>query len=72
MKTTDSEKAQGAGSRGGDPARGKKVESVKNEKGVSTPSNQAQIHHDPAIKDGGGRDSNPSVLCPECHKARHR
>lgn len=29
---------------------GKRVRSVRNEKGVRTPSDQAQVHHDPAIK----------------------
>ena len=48
------------------------LESIKNEKGVSTPPNQAQVHHDPAIKDGGGRDSTPIILCPKCHQKRHR
>lgn len=48
------------------------VESIKSEKGVATPPNQAQIHHDPAIKDGGTRESKPVVLCPECHRQRHR
>jgi uncharacterized protein RhaS with RHS repeats len=50
---------------------GKELKSEKSEKGVSTPDNQAQVHHDPAIKDGGGRDSEAVVLCPECHQERH-
>ncbi|MFT7723422.1 MAG: hypothetical protein QM788_11405 [Roseateles sp.] len=50
---------------------GKAVESIKSEKGVPTPSNQAQVHHDPAIKDGGGQHSTPVVVCPDCHKERH-
>jgi len=50
---------------------GKTLENVKSEKGVSTPSNQAQVHHDPAIKDGGGQHSEPVVLCPPCHIERH-
>lgn len=44
---------------------------IKSEKGVPTPANQAQIHHDPAIQDGGGRGSKAEVLCPECHKDKH-
>ncbi|MGH8176948.1 MAG: RHS repeat-associated core domain-containing protein [Steroidobacter sp.] len=51
---------------------GRGVENVASQKGVPTPDNQAQVHHDPAIKDGGGRDSEAVVLCPECHKERHR
>ena len=51
---------------------GKPVRSVGNEKGVKTPSDQAQVHHDPAIKDGGGKHSEGKVLCPECHIERHR
>ena len=50
---------------------GKAVESIKSEKGVTTPKNQAQVHHDPAIKDGGGQHSKPVVVCPDCHKDRH-
>ena len=51
---------------------GKSVENIKSEKGVPTPKNQAQVHHEPAIKDGGGRDCKAVVLCPECHTERHR
>ena len=50
---------------------GKAVESIKSEKGVPTPSNQAQVHHDPAIQNGGGQHSTPVVVCPDCHKQRH-
>ena len=50
----------------------KPVRSVGNEKGVKTPSDQAQVHHDPAIKDGGGKHSEGKVLCPECHIKRHQ
>ncbi len=50
----------------------KPVENIKSEKGVPTPDNQAQVHHDPAIKDGGGKDSTPVVVCPDCHRERHR
>jgi RHS repeat-associated protein len=50
----------------------KPLENIKSEKGVPTPSNQAQVHHDPPINRGGGRDSKAEVLCPECHRERHR
>ena len=50
----------------------KKVENIKSEKGVPTPDNQAQVHHDPPIKDGGGKGSKRVVLCPPCHQERHR
>ncbi|MFO1327129.1 MAG: RHS repeat-associated core domain-containing protein [Rubrivivax sp.] len=50
---------------------GKGVENIKSEKGVPTPSNQAQVHHEPPIHLGGGQDSRAVVLCPDCHKARH-
>jgi len=49
----------------------KSVRSVGSEKGVKTPSDQAQVHHDPAIKNGGGKHSEGKVLCPECHIKRH-
>lgn len=50
---------------------GKGVQNIKSEKGVSTPGNQAQVHHDPAIKDGGGQHSTPVVVCSDCHRQRH-
>ncbi|HTF94530.1 MAG TPA: RHS repeat-associated core domain-containing protein [Cellvibrio sp.] len=50
----------------------KPVENIKSEKGVPTPDNQAQVHHESAINEGGGKDSKPVVLCPECHKERHK
>jgi len=67
-------KAENAAINGGKMACtdcGKALENVKSEKGVPTPSNQAQAHHDPAIKNGGGQHSEPVVLCPTCHKERH-
>jgi YD repeat-containing protein len=45
--------------------------SIKSEKGVPTPDNQAHIHHDPALQDGGSRGSKAIVLCPKCHNDRH-
>lgn len=50
---------------------GKEVKNVKSEKGVSTPDNQAQVHHDPPLSEGGSRDSKAEVLCPGCHQDRH-
>lgn len=44
---------------------------VPSQRGVPTPPNQAQIHHDPPIHQGGGRDSSARVLCPSCHKNAH-
>jgi RHS repeat-associated protein len=50
----------------------RELENVKSEKGVPTPDNQAQVHHDPPLKDGGSKkDSKAIVLCPKCHKLRH-
>ncbi|WOP57600.1 RHS repeat-associated core domain-containing protein [Xanthomonas euvesicatoria] len=51
---------------------GREVRNVASEKGVPTPPDQAQVHHDPPIKDGGGRHSDGKVVCPECHQDRHR
>ncbi len=48
------------------------LESVGSQKGVPTPPNQAQVHHNPPISEGGGRHSKPEVLCPRCHVERHR
>ncbi|MEY3995660.1 MAG: hypothetical protein RL344_3 [Pseudomonadota bacterium] len=50
---------------------GRGVENIASKRGVPTPNNQAQVHHDPAIKDGGGRHSEAIVLCPLCHQDRH-
>lgn len=68
-------KAENAAQNGGKMACAdckKPVENIKSEKGVPTPENQAQVHHDPPISQGGGRDSKASVLCPECHRNWHR
>jgi RHS repeat-associated protein len=47
------------------------LRNVKNKKGKKTPADQAQVHHDPAIVNGGTRaTSTPKVLCPECHRAQ--
>ena len=68
-------KSESAAKNGGQMACedcGKPVENIASKKGVPTPDNQAQVHHDPAIKDGGGRDSKAVVLCPPCHNGRHK
>lgn len=51
---------------------GRGLESVASQKGVPTPANQAQVHHNPPIVDGGGRTSTPEVYCPECHRKQHK
>jgi pyocin large subunit-like protein len=51
----------------------KPLQSIANQKGVPTPANQAQVHHDPPISKGGTRESSKAVvLCPACHQDRHR
>ena len=47
------------------------VQRVGNQKGQSPPGDQLQVHHDPAIKDGGGKDSTPVVVCRDCHVGIH-
>ena len=44
---------------------------VKNEKGKTPPTNQLQVHHDPPIHKGGGKNSTPKVLCRDCHEDIH-
>jgi RHS repeat-associated protein len=51
---------------------GKDIENIANQRGVPTPPNQAQVHHNHPIHQGGGRHSTAEVLCPTCHKGRHR
>jgi hypothetical protein len=41
------------------------LQSIASKKGVPTQKEQAQVHHERAIKDGGGRDITPVVLCPD-------
>lgn len=48
------------------------VSGIGSQRGVPTPANQAQIHHDPPISQGGGRDSKARVLCPKCHQDEHK
>ena len=67
-------KAENAAANGGQLSCaecGRPVRSVGNEKGAPTPSDQAQIHHDPAFQNGGGRDSKAIVVCPQCHVDLH-
>lgn len=49
----------------------KPVEGLPSEKGVLTPSNQAQVHHETPIVSGGTKNSDGVVLCPDCHHDRH-
>ncbi len=50
----------------------KPVRNVRNEKGIPTPDDQAQVHHDPSISSGGTRNTSQAVvLCPPCHRRRH-
>lgn len=50
---------------------GKELENVGNTKGQPTPSNQAQVHHQNPISEGGDSNSPHEVLCPACHIAEH-
>lgn len=69
-------KAENATANGGAMACtdcGRSLESIGSKSGVPTPANQAQVHHEPAISKGGTRaTSEKVVVCPECHKARHK
>jgi hypothetical protein len=51
---------------------GRGLRNVKSEKGVPTSADQAQVHHDPALNQGGGKDSKAIVLCPACNQDRHK
>ncbi|MCE4554265.1 Ig-like domain repeat protein [Roseateles cellulosilyticus] len=52
---------------------GRDLENIASKKGEPTPPNQAQVHHDPPIHEGGTRESSiPRILCPGCHGNRHR
>jgi predicted HNH restriction endonuclease len=50
---------------------GQEIVRTPNKKGETPPKNQLHVHHDPAIKEGGGKDSNPVILCRECHQKMH-
>ena len=47
---------------------GQDLQRTQNKKGETPPKNQLHVHHDPAIKDGGGKDSKPEVVCRDCHQ----
>jgi RHS repeat-associated protein len=49
----------------------RELESIGNKSGEPTPPNQAQVHHENPISEGGGRDSPHKVYCPECHNEVH-
>jgi RHS repeat-associated protein len=51
---------------------GQEVTRTQNQKGQAPPGNQLQVHHDPPIKDGGGQNSKPVVLCRDCHVKEHQ
>ncbi len=75
-KQNNDAKVKNAAANGGQMACtdcGLPVVTYTSQKGVPTPVNGVQIHHDPAIHKGGTRaTSTPIVLCPECHIQRHR
>jgi len=50
---------------------GQEVVRTQNKTGETPPNNQLQVHHDPAIKDGGGKNSKPVVVCRHCHQNIH-
>ncbi|HEV2963934.1 MAG TPA: RHS repeat-associated core domain-containing protein, partial [Candidatus Angelobacter sp.] len=50
---------------------GQEVVRTQNKAGETPPKNQLQVHHEPAIKDGGGKNSKPVVACRECHQKIH-
>ena len=50
---------------------GQDVHRTQNQTGQTPPENQLQVHHDPPIKDGGGQNSTPVVLCRTCHQKVH-
>jgi hypothetical protein len=50
---------------------GQDIQRTQNKKGETPPKNQLQVHHDPAIKNGGGRHSKREVVCRECHQEIH-
>jgi hypothetical protein len=47
---------------------GQSLDRTQNKKGETPPKNQLHVHHDPSIKDGGGKDSKPVVVCRDCHQ----
>lgn len=50
---------------------GTPVQRVKSQKGVPTPENAGQVHHDPPIEAGGTRETSvPVLFCAPCHRAK--
>jgi hypothetical protein len=47
---------------------GQDLQRTPNKAGQTPPKNQLHVHHDPPIKDGGGKDSTPVVVCRDCHQ----
>ena len=47
---------------------GQSLVRTQNKKGQTPPKNQLHVHHDPPIKDGGGKDSKAEVVCRDCHQ----
>jgi RHS repeat-associated protein len=51
---------------------GRPTRPVKSERGVPTPEDQRQRHHEkPKSQGGSGTPDNGVVVCPACHKERH-
>src|SRR5262249_17952141 len=51
---------------------GQEVVRTQNKSGQTPPKNQLHVHHDPPIKQGGGRHSKRKILCRECHQEEHK
>jgi len=52
---------------------GKPVRKAASEKGVPTPGDQLQRHHDPPLSTGASKNPNTAkVFCPDCHRWWHR
>jgi hypothetical protein len=53
---------------------GKERDAESNRKpGVKTPNNQLQRHHKKAASKGGSdKPRNGEILCPSCHKEKHK
>jgi RHS repeat-associated protein len=47
---------------------GQKLVRTQNKPGKTPPKNQLHVHHNPPIKDGGGKNSKPEVVCRDCHQ----
>jgi RHS repeat-associated protein len=51
---------------------GQEVVRTQNKPGQTPPKNQLHVHHDPAIRHGGGRHSKKRIFCRECHQEEHK